>query len=157
MEQPTTPNIIVVEALTDYSPKDATELGQLMPFLSSDLSDSPISEKLLTEIINSPYHEQLVARDENENIVGAATLSITMGVTTPKAAYLNDFVVNPHLRGLGIGSQIWESILDWCKNNNIPRLEFTSNPATKADANKFYLKRGAAIRQTNFFRKDIEL
>lgn len=149
------PKVIVIESLTEYSAKDATEIGELMPYLSKKFDGSPISKELLTEIINSPSHEQLVARDESDKIVGTATLTIVIGAAIGKIAYLHDLVVDSKIQGAGIGSEIWKAIIDWCKNNNIDKLEFTSNPK-KEGAHRFYLKHGAEIYETSFFRKIID-
>jgi len=139
---------ISIERLTAYSQKDAIDIGRLMPFLSQRMNDKPIDQKLLTQIIESPYHEQIVAR-LNGKIVGAATLSIIMGPAVGKQARLEGFVTDPEIRGRGIGSRIWDEILLWCNERDID-LEFTSNPS-RAAAHRFYLTRGAEIRDTTTF------
>ena len=149
------PEVLVIEALTDYSDKDAREIGELFPHLSSKFDGSPVPKELLTQIIESSTHEQIVARDDNERIVGAATLTIVIGAAIGRIAYLQDLVVDSNIRGAGIGGKIWEAILDWCKNNNISKLEFTSHPSKEA-AHGFYLKQGAEIYETSFFRKIID-
>lgn len=149
------PEVIVIESLTSYSDKDAAEIGALFPHLSSKFEGNPVAKELLTEIIESPSHEQIVARDDNGKIVGTATLTIVIGAAIGRIAYLHDFVVDPSIRGAGIGSKIWESILDWSKNNHIDKLEFTSN-ARKTAAHNFYLKHGAKIHETSFFKKVID-
>ena len=139
---------ISIERLTAYSQKDAIDIGRLMPFLSRRMNDNPIDKKLLTQIIESPYHEQIVARMAGR-IVGTATLSIIMGPAVGKQARLEGFVTDPKIRGQGIGSHIWDEVLIWCNERDID-LEFTSNPSRSA-AHKFYLARGAEIRDTTTF------
>lgn len=139
---------ISIERLATYSQKDAIGIGRLMPFLSQRMNDDPIDQKLLTQIVESPYHEQIVAR-LNGKIVGAATLSLIMGPAVGRQARLEGFVTHPEIRGQGIGSRIWDEILLWCNERGID-LEFTSNPSRTA-AHKFYLARGAEIRDTTTF------
>jgi len=139
---------VQIEYLIEYTPEDAAAIGRLMPFLSQKLSNKPIPEELLTQIIESPYHEQLVARLDGK-IVGAATLSIIMGPAVGRQARLESFVTDPEVRGQGIGSKIWDEALRWCVERQID-LEFTSNPSRKA-AHDFYLARGAEIRDTTVF------
>lgn len=141
-------HVFSIERLTKYLPEDAAAIGRLMPFLSQKLSDMPISEDLLTQIIESPYHEQIVARLDGK-IVGAATLSIIMGPAVGRQARLESFVTDPEIRGQGIGSKIWAEALRWCVERQVD-LEFTSNPSRKS-AHKFYLARGAEIRNTTVF------
>lgn len=140
-----------VERLTVYNPQDAAKIGELLPILSSNFPDKPVDEKLLRDIIDSPHHEQIVARLDGK-IVGIATLSITIGVGAGRKGYLEDFVVNPATQGQGVGSAIWAEITDWCKENGL-KLHFTSNAKREA-AHRFYLKHGAVVYDTVVFNYD---
>ncbi len=144
---------ITIELLTVYAAADAVQIGQLMPTLSKQFTSEPIPESLLRAIIDSPYHDQLVARDETGRIVGTATLSIIMGAGVNTKAYLEDFVVDPEVRGAGIGGKLWDAMLDWAREHGANKLNFTSSAQKGAQA--FYLKRGAVIRDTSYFKKDI--
>lgn len=152
MQEPT-PGI-TIDILSSYSPQDAADIGRLLPFLSDRFTDAPISEQLLRDIIDSPYHEQLVARDQTGHIVGTATVTITMGAAVGRNAWLEDFVVDPSVQGGGIGSRIWDAMIEWCRAHEVRKLGFTSN-SRRAGAHHFYLKRGAIIRDTSYFKKDI--
>ena len=146
---------ITVNTLTAYSFEDAAAIGRLLPFLSDSFSGDPIDRQLLTDIIASPYHDQLVARSTDGTIVGALTVSLTMGMGVVHKAWLEDFIVDPNLQGAGVGSKLWDALLDWCRDHDVHQLDFTSRP-TKEAAQHFYLKRGAIIRDTNYFRKIID-
>jgi len=144
-----------IETLKEYTEEDAAQIGHLMPHLSSSFAGDPIPEELLKEIIASPYHDQLVARNESGDIIGAATLSIIYGAGAGRNAWLDDFVVDPNIQGAGIGSKLWDAMIEWCKVHHAGKLGFTSNP-TRTAAHTFYLKRGAIIRDTSYFKKTIE-
>lgn len=139
---------VTIEHLSSYSDADAAGIGRLMPFLTSRLTGEPMSEDLLTEIINSPHHEQLVARLDGM-IVGAATLSILMGPAVGKMGYLEDFIADPDVR-LGIGGRIWSEIEKWCTERNID-LSFTSKPE-RVKAHEFYKSHGAVPRDSTTYR-----
>ena len=141
-------DIASIERLTHYSAEDAAGIGRLMPFLSQRMSSDPVPKVLLTQIVTSPYHEQIVARLDGK-IVGAATLSIIMAPAVGKQARLEGFVTDPEIRGQGIGSRIWDEVIKWCDEHDID-LEFTSNSHRKS-AHDFYLARGATIRDTIVF------
>ena len=140
---------VIIERLEQYSAEDAAGIGRLMPFLSQELGGEPIPEELLTEIINSPYHEQLIARLDSR-IVGSATLNILMGPAVHKAGYLEDFVVDSEIRGHGIGGKLWEEMMTWCEEYGVS-LNFTSHSG-RTDAHRFYLARNAQIRDTTVFQ-----
>ena len=122
--------MVHVEHLSEYSNQDAKDIGSLLPALSANLQDTPADEGLLKEIITSPYHTQIVARND-EKIVGIATLSITLGIGAGYKTYLEDFVVDPTIQNSGIGTLIWDEIIQWCNEKQTP-LHFTSNPSRKA-------------------------
>jgi hypothetical protein len=142
--------MISVERLQTYSPEDAAGLGRLMPFLSESFTDTPVDETLLRTIIESEYHDQLVARLDAK-IVGAATLSVVMGSAMGKKGWLEDFVTDPNTGIRGIGQLVWNEMGVWCVENDID-LEFTSK-ATRLAAHNFYTKQGAKIRNTTVFKK----
>ena len=152
MNQP--PSRITVTPLMTYSDTDAAAIGALLPFLSDAFDGTPVSEDLLRAIITSPYHEQLVARDEQYKIVGTATLTYVMGAGIQRKAWLEDFVVDTSMQGAGVGSALWDAMLRWCQEHNIHQMAFTSNPKRIA-AHAFYSKRGAEIYNTSYFKKTI--
>lgn len=141
--------MITVERLTTYSAQDAIDIGKLLPALSTRFTDQPVDEQLLREIIDSPHHEQIVAREDGR-IVGTATLTITIGTGAGRKAYLEDFVVSPETQGKGVGGAIWDEITKWCSEHGI-NLFFTSN-AKKQAAHQFYINHGATIRDTTVFQ-----
>lgn len=146
-----TPSPIHVERLTEYSEDDAAGIGELMPILSGSFTGAPIPEERLRAIIESPYHEQLVARHDTR-IIGAATLSIIIGAGAGNKAWLEDFVASPGTGIRGIGQALWDEIEVWCLERST-NLEFTSRPSRVA-AHAFYTKNGAKIRETATFKKD---
>ena len=148
-------NQVKIEIIKEFNKETAADLGKLEMSLSSHATGEPVSEKLLKDIILSPYHDQLIAYDEDRKIVGTATMSVVLGFHAGKIAYLEDFVVDSEAQGLGIGSRLWESIIDWSKQKGCSRLEFTSS--NKRDgAIDFYIKRGAELRDTNVFRLNLK-
>ena len=146
--------MITIERLVAYNEQDAEDMGKLMPILSSQFTDKPVDEGLFKEIIESPFHEQIVARLDGR-IIGCATLSMTMGVGAGRKAYLEDFVVDPSIQGQGVGGKIWDEITSWCRERGL-KLFFTSS-ATKEAAHRFYLAHGATVRDTTVFQYDKSL
>ena len=146
---------ITVEVLTVHSQEDAAAIGHLLSFLSDSFSGEPVDQQALHDIIASPYHDQLVARTNSGTVVGTLTVSLTMGAGVLRKAWLEDFVVDPSVQGSGVGGKLWDATIDWCRRRGIDKLDFTSHPVREA-AQHFYLKRGAIIRDTNYFRKIID-
>ena len=141
-----------VERLTAYSPRDAAEIGALMSQLSPDRGDKPVPEELLRHIVDSPDHDQLVARSP-ERIIGAATLSVIYDASKGRKGWLEGFVTDQHSGIRGVGRQLWDEMGAWCAERQI-ELHFTSRPDREL-AHRFYLKNGAVIRNTNVFKRAV--
>lgn len=146
---------MIVKPLEKYTPETANRIRELLIQLSRSGKDrGEIPEEWFKDLIDSPSHDMLVAYDDNDNIVGIATLSIIMGPIVRKMAYLEDFVTDNSVRGQGVGSALWQAMLFWAKGKGCTELNFTSGHGREA-AQEFYKKRGAEIYDTNFFRKPL--
>lgn len=150
--------MIEVKRIKEFSNELAAGLGKLMPALSSKMNDDPVPEQVIQRIVKSDYHQLFVAYD-GDQIVGAAVLSLVMGmdknfINGPNA-YLESFVVDSNIQGKGIGSIIWDDMLAWCKEKSVNKMEFTSN-AKRVSAHAFYAKKGAKIYETCFFQLPLD-
>ena len=143
---------MIIKTLTEYSETDATRIRELLIQLSRSGRDrGEIPKEWFDDLIASSSHDMLLAVNDEGRIIGIATLSIIMGPIVRKAAYLEDFVTDENVRGQGVGSAIWEAILDWARNKHCTELCFTSGHGREA-AQQFYKNKGAEIYDTNYFR-----
>ena len=141
-----------ITKLEKYTPETAARIRELLVQLSRSGKDrGEIPKEWFDDLIKSDYHDMLLALDDRDQIIGIATLSIIMGPIVRKVAYLEDFVTDASVRGQGVGSRLWDAILDWAKSHHCTELNFTSGHGREA-AQAFYQKRGAEIYDTNFFR-----
>lgn len=144
-----------IETLKTYSPEVAKRVRELLIQLSRSKKDrGDIPREWFENLIASDSHDMLLAIDDNGKIQGIATISIIMGPIVRKIAYLEDFVTDESVRGQGVGSKIWDAILDWAAQKGCTELNFTSGQGREA-AWKFYQDKGAEIYDTNFFRKTL--
>ena len=144
-----------ITKLDKYTPEAANQIRKLLIQLSRSGKDrGEIPQEWFEELIASPYHDMLVAIDDNNQIIGIATLSIHIGPIIRKNAYLEDFVTDQTVRGKGIGSALWDAMLDWAKEKGCNNLEFTCGNGREA-SQQFYKNHGATIYDTNFFRRQI--
>jgi GNAT superfamily N-acetyltransferase len=148
--------MIEIKCLTKYDEKLAAEMGKLLMQLSTKWDGSPVDRKWIEDVVKSPWHDELLAFDENGKLVGMASMSTVMGAKIGQNAYLEDFVVDSECRGQGVGTKMWNAILNWGREKKCKRLEFTaSGNHKKAGAAQFYAKMGADIYDTNFFRVEL--
>lgn len=141
-----------IEQLTKYDKQTANRIRELLIQLSRSGKDrGEIPEDWFNDLIQSPYHDMLLAIDDSGTIQGIATLSVIMGPIVKKVAYLEDFVTDESSRGQGIGTALWNAMLEWARNKGCTELCFTSGHGRES-AQAFYLHKGAKIYDTNYFR-----
>lgn len=146
---------MIIKTLDKYTPETAERVRELLIQLSRSGKDrGEIPQEWFEELIKSPYHDMLIAIDDNNKIVGIATLSIHMGPIIRKNAYLEDFVTDNTVRGQGVGSALWNAMLDWAKEKGCKNLEFTCGNGREA-SQQFYKNHGATVYDTNFFRRQV--
>ena len=146
--------MIEVKKLTEYSTETAGRVRELMAQLSRSGKDKgEIPREWFETVIDSPFHDLLVAYDEGR-IVGVATMSVVMGAGVGQNAYLEDFVTDASVRGRGVGTAMWEAMCDWMRKKGCRRMEFTCGRGREA-AQGFYKSRGAKVYETNFFQFDL--
>lgn len=146
---------MIVKTLDKYTPEAAARIRELMTQLSRSGKDrGEIPHEWFEDVISSPYHDIFIALDDNERIIGVATLSVIMGPIIRKNAYLEDFVTDSTVRGQGIGSALWDAMLEWATAKGCKHLEFTCGNGREA-SQKFYLNHGATVYDTNFFRREL--
>ena len=147
--------MIEVGIMTEYDGEVAEQMGVLLSELSSKWPGGAVDREMIEEIIESPWHDQILAFD-GDKLVGMATVSVVMGSKISKNVYLEDFVVSKECRQKGVATLVWERVMDWGRQKGCRRLEFTSSGKDyKEGAVAFYLKRGARIHDTNFFRVEL--
>lgn len=145
---------MIVERLNEYTPETAARVRELLIQLSRSGKDKgEIPEQWFTDIINSPWHDLLVAKEDGR-IIGMASLSVNMGPGISKNAYLEDFVVDFESRTGGVGSALWDEMLNWGREKGCKRMEFTCGNGREV-AQEFYKNHGAEVYDTNFFRVEL--
>lgn len=146
---------MIVKRVTEYSPELAQRVRELLIQLSRSGKDKgEVPEEWFVDIINSPWHDLLVALDDDGRVIGMASLSVSMGPGISKNAYLEDFVVDAEARTGGVGSALWNEMLAWGREKGCKRMEFTCGNGREI-AQAFYKKHGAEVYDTNFFRVEL--
>ncbi len=145
---------MIVKALTEYTPEVGARVRELLIQLSRSGKDKgEIPEAWFHDIIDSPWHDLLIAEDDGK-ILGMAAMSVTMGAGIRKNAYLEDFVVDNTTRGQGVGGMLFEAMLEWGRKKGCKRMEFTCGNGREV-AQQFYKSHGAEVYDTNFFRVEL--
>lgn len=114
---------VIAFALREYSHEAAAEIGRLMQALDPTFSGEPIPEARLRRIVESPYHEQLIATRYGR-IVGAATMTMVFEPGFDQHGYLGGVIVDPNIRRAGIGTRVMDAMVRWGQENGVDVIEW---------------------------------
>jgi ribosomal protein S18 acetylase RimI-like enzyme len=142
---------ISIAAVAEVTPDLVEAMNRLLPALSS--SASPPSAKELREIVESPATVLLVARSDVQTLVGTLTL-VSFRLPTGMRAWIEDVIVDPKARGLGVGSSLCQAAIRYATELGAVSIDLTSRPSRVA-ANRLYQKLGFQRRETNVYRYTI--
>lgn len=125
-------------------PKDFVEVHNLIVDFAKFIQ-TPDKVKITSDqmIKDKDFFNCLIALS-GEQIIGFATFFFSYYSWTGKAIYLDDLYVNPDFRGKGIGSELFDKVLEYGKEEGCIKMKWqVSNWNNKAQ--EFYKSRGANI------------
>lgn len=141
-------NIIELHSVSD---SQVSDLLVLMKELAPDLT---VTAEMLQNTVESPNTHLFAAMDDDECIIGCASLCVFDSPTGRKAS-VEDVVVLSSCRGRHLGKALMQHLIDYaCKELKDVDLHLTSHP-TRVAANKLYQSLGFELRGTNFYRMRI--
>lgn len=131
------------------------ELVSAVAGLVAELSASakPPTRARLEEVVASPASRLLLARDEQEVVVGMLTL-VLFPIPTGIRAWIEDVVVEERARGRGVAAALSHEALRLAAAHGARTVELTSRP-DRAAANRLYAKLGFRRRDTNVYRYEL--
>lgn len=146
--------MIEIGAMTEYDGDIAEKMGKLRQQLSAKHDGSAIAREVIEEVIESPYHDILMAQEDGE-LVGMVFVSVVI-LNLSRNVYMEDLVVDEECRGKGVGGQLLEAVENWGRQKGCRRLEFTSSSKDgKVGARGFYESHGAQVRETDVYRVEL--
>lgn len=140
-----------VDAATSATPELVDAFARLIPQLSR--SSLPPTPAELQEMIDAPGTSVLVARAEDDTVLGTLTL-VTFRIPTGVRAWIEDVVVDEAARGQGAGEALTNHALDVARAAGAKTVDLTSRPSREA-ANRLYQRLGFTLRETNIYRFDL--
>ena len=139
---------MAVTQATTVSDELVAAFARLVPQLSSSAS-APTRQELET-IVSSPATTILVARDDNDAIIGSLTL-VLFRTPTGARAWIEDVVVDQAARGQGVGEALVSEAIRLAGESGVRTVDLTSRQSREA-ANALYEKVGFRARETNVYR-----
>ena len=102
-------------------------------------------------MLASPNHIIFIARETSTNKIAGMILLMLYRIPYVRKAYFEDLVIDEQFRGLGLGTQLMQKVLEFAKENGAAYLDCTSRPERGA-GNNLYEKLGFQKRDTNVYR-----
>lgn len=137
--------------LDAFSPRIAHDLERLLLQLDPSLVGT-VTKQRIAYFRNNPNFRQYIVVEQlgdKPAIVATANISVLqysydchVGLTNTPAFFLGSFVVDENLRGKGLATRLWDTLLEVGTSENIHRMQFTSRPS-RSVAHNFYAKVGA--------------
>ncbi len=144
--------VIRVEHADRTTDELVAALARLVPELSSSAAVPTADE--VRAIVESPATTVLVARNEDDVVIGSLTLAL-FRIPTGVRAWIEDVVVAESARGQGVGEALTREALRLAKAAGARTVDLTSRPARQA-ANRLYEKVGFERRETNVYRYELD-
>ena len=118
-------------------------------------------DKCYDEMLNDPEHCAIFVAEDNSTgkRLGAAIVTFQNALHLGgKYSYLQELVIDPSARGLGVGSKLLEKIEENAKSKGMIAVSLSQPPSTSkydAERSKFYMKNGyesTCIARMKLFR-----
>jgi len=143
---------LAIERARVLTPDLVRAMAELIPVLSAK-RPPPDAAQLRTMLEDERLH-LFLARDPQGAIAGMVTL-ILYRVPTGQRARIEDLVVSPRHRGLGLGRALMDRAMLAARQAHAHVLDLTSNPS-RLEANQLYLSLGFTRWETNVYRRVLD-
>jgi len=137
-----------IEIVTQADEELYEAFQRLVPQLTDN--NPPPSLNDLADLVRDASSTLMVARADNNQIVGALTLAVYR-VPTGIRSIIEDVIVDNSARGQGIGDALMKYAINLAREKGAQNISLTSNPMREA-ANRLYLRVGFKKRETNAYQ-----
>ena len=141
-----------IEIVTKVDDELYQAFQRLIPQLTTN--NPPPSLNDLTALVRDSASTLIIARSEENKIIGALTL-IVYRVPTGTRSIIEDVIVDKSARGQGVGEALMKRAIELARKKGAGNISLTSNAMREA-ANRLYLRMGFKKRETNVYQMKLE-
>lgn len=140
--------------IQELSTLGESQIKDVLSLISELTSNVTVKPEVLRKTVASPYCHFFAIVEDNDCIIGCATLCVYNSPTGQKAS-LEDVVVSSQYRGQGLGMLLVKRVIEYAKRElRDVDIHLTSRPFRVA-ANMLYQKMGFEKRETNAYEMRI--
>ena len=146
--------------VTRANPEDIQELCRLLTVLFTQEAefepDQEAQLRGLASIVGNPKTGQILVARINGTIVGMVNLLYTVSTALgERVALLEDMVVSPESRNLGVGSLLLKHVIDTAKASGCKRITLLTDGGNES-AQRFYGRHGFKASSMVPFRLSLD-
>src|SRR5688572_3702076 len=141
-----------IEIITNADEELFGAFQRLVPQLTNN--NPPPSLEDLTALLRETTSTLMIARDDENHIVGALTLAVYR-VPSGVRAMIEDVIVDEFARGQGVGEALMQRAIQLARQKGVGTIALTSSPFREA-ANRLYVKMGFEKRETNAYQMKLK-
>ena len=135
--------------ITVAKPPDIPALCELLAILFSQEAeftpDEAAQRRALDRLVRDPEVGHVLVTKKDGQIVGMVCLLYTMSTTLgARVALLEDMVVSPNARNVGVGSRLLEYAIQFSREHGCKRITLLTDRNNEA-AQRFYQRHGFGI------------
>lgn len=129
------------------------EVNRLQGYSPHNIEAQKVGGPVVEEILSRKDTFIFVA-EEDGKLIGLVTFYLLPNIRHGwHRGHIEDFVISGKYRGKGVGSQLFNAVKNYCKENNIKVVKLDS-ALYLTDAHRFYEKNGGKFTE-KMFRFDI--
>jgi ribosomal protein S18 acetylase RimI-like enzyme len=107
------------------------------------------------EMILSDNSCRCIVLEDNDTVIGSATLSIYSSPVKGRVGVVEDVIVDKNYRGKGLGRSLMDELIKIGEKENLTYITLTSNPKREA-ARNLYQSLGFELYDTGFFKLNLK-
>ena len=107
------------------------------------------------EMILSDNSCRCIVLEDNDTVIGSATLSIYSSSVKGRVGVVEDVIVDKNYRGKGLGRSLMDELIKIGEKENLTYITLTSNPKREA-ARNLYQSLGFELYDTGFFKLNLK-
>lgn len=143
---------MTVTELISLTERQTGEMKEVLGELSQELH---VTSEMLVKAVEAKESHVFALLDDDEKIIGTATLCVSK-LPTGKRADVEAVVVKKEYRGQGLGKLLMEHVIDYTRQDfSGIAIHLTSNP-NRVAANEMYKHLGFEKIETNVYKLEVK-
>lgn len=146
----------MVEVNLIHNETEFLEHTQIIKLLQDQMEyiGAPKTNQELINTIRKAFkstHAKLMVISNNGHVIGFCFFNVSIGMESAgKYIWLNEMHIHSEYRGKGYGTQLFNELKEWCKENNVKKI-MGMIEESEIDTRRFYEQQNTSISKQDIF------